>query len=90
MLDWIVRRIQGTGKVRETPIGRLPAVGDLDLEGLELSRGAVDKLFAIDSNAWLGEANRTLDFLGQFRAQLPSALLNEHQLLLARLARTMV
>jgi phosphoenolpyruvate carboxykinase (GTP) len=90
VLDWIIRRVQDTGGARQTPIGWLPGEGDLNLDGLELSRETVDQLFAIDPKAWLAEANRTLDFLGQFRAQLPSALLNEHQLLLARLTRTMV
>jgi phosphoenolpyruvate carboxykinase (GTP) len=90
VLDWILRRVQGTSNARETPIGRLPVEGDLNLDGLDLSRETIDKLFAIDPKGWLAEANRTLNFLGQFKAQLPSALLNEHQLLLARLTRTMV
>ena len=90
VLDWIMRRIQGTGETRKTPIGEVPSEGNLNLEGLGLSPDSVKQLFEIDPAAWLTEANRTLDFLAQFKTQLPSALLNQHQLLMARLARAAV
>jgi phosphoenolpyruvate carboxykinase (GTP) len=90
VLDWIVRRIQGTAEPRKTAIGLVPSEGSLNLDGLELPSASVKELFDIDPSAWLVEANRTLDFLAQFKTRLPSTLLNEHQLLLARLSRAMV
>ncbi|MEY4583479.1 MAG: High confidence in function and specificity [Pseudomonadota bacterium] len=87
VLDWIIRRIQGTTEARTTLIGRVPSEGSINLEGLDLSPDSITQLFDIDPSAWLNEANRTLDFLAQFKSQLPSALLNEHQLLMARISR---
>jgi GTP-dependent phosphoenolpyruvate carboxykinase len=49
----------------------------------------VRRLFEINPSAWITEANRTLDFLAQFKSHLPAALLNEHQLLIARLTRAL-
>ena len=89
VLDWIVRRIQGAAEALKTPIGLVPSEGELNLAGLDLSPASVRRLFEVNPSAWITEANRTLDFLAQFKSHLPAALLNEHQLLIARLTRAL-
>ncbi len=63
VLEWIVRRTAGDVDATETPIGYLPAAGDLDLGGLDLDQGTVDELLAFDPEALAQE-------LPQVRAHL--------------------
>ena len=51
----------GQGAARETPIGRLPAQGALDVEGLDLGE-AEAVLLCVDREAWLEEAARIPEF----------------------------
>ena len=37
MLKWVFERCEGAAKAVETPIGNLPAKGDLDVDGLDVS-----------------------------------------------------
>ncbi len=52
VLEWITRRLKGEVEAVETPIGLLPKVEDLCLEGLELKEGAMDELLEVDPQAW--------------------------------------
>ncbi|HKP63006.1 MAG TPA: phosphoenolpyruvate carboxykinase (GTP) [Polyangiales bacterium] len=89
VLDWILRRVEGSADARTTPIGHVPTEDSLNLAGLELSPATLRSLLHVEPAAWLREANRTLDFLAKFTTRLPSGLLNEHQLLMARLTRAL-
>ncbi len=40
VLDWIIRRLEGDAEAIETPIGKLPADGSMNLDGLGLTRRA--------------------------------------------------
>ncbi|HSN70420.1 MAG TPA: phosphoenolpyruvate carboxykinase (GTP), partial [Steroidobacteraceae bacterium] len=55
VLRWIVDRCAGRAGAHETPIGLLPHAADLDLDGLDLDRSAVDQLLAVDTDAWRHE-----------------------------------
>src|SRR4051812_14189860 len=41
VLEWVFRRCNGEGETVETPIGLVPAEGELDLDGLEVSDEAM-------------------------------------------------
>ena len=41
VLEWVFRRCDGEGEAVETPIGLVPAPGDLDTDGLDLDAGAL-------------------------------------------------
>ena len=44
VLKWIFERCDGNVHAKETPIGRIPEVADLDTEGLDLKDGQVEEL----------------------------------------------
>jgi phosphoenolpyruvate carboxykinase (GTP) len=52
VLKWIVERLDGKAEAVETPIGRLPAPGSLDVEGLGLSDRQLELLLSVDRDAW--------------------------------------
>nr|WP_272653820.1 phosphoenolpyruvate carboxykinase (GTP) [Microbacterium sp. EF45047] len=85
VIDWIIRRISGEVDAVDSPIGRLPRIEDLNLDGLEIREEDLAELFAIDGDAWLREADLTEEFYGIFGDRLPAALRSELEALRYRL-----
>jgi len=86
VLKWIVERIEGDAEAVDSPIGRLPAAGALDLAGLDLSDADRDLLLSVDPRVWREEAALSRDYLAGFEESLPAALWREQEALEARLA----
>jgi phosphoenolpyruvate carboxykinase (GTP) len=74
VIEWIVRRIEGTADAVNTPIGRLPVASQLDLDGLDITDEALESLFEVDSRSWLDECDLTEEYFEQFGARVPAAL----------------
>jgi phosphoenolpyruvate carboxykinase (GTP) len=85
VLKWILERVEGKGRAEETPIGFVPTRDALTLDGLDISREAVDELLRVDSGDWLREAEETRTFLARFGDRLPRELMQEHDRLVQRL-----
>ncbi|MCR2826284.1 phosphoenolpyruvate carboxykinase (GTP) [Microbacterium sp. zg.Y909] len=77
VIDWIVRRVQGAVPAVDSPIGRLPRIEDLNLDGVDVSPQDLDELFAIDPALWLQEADLTEEFYGTFDGRVPATLYAE-------------
>jgi phosphoenolpyruvate carboxykinase (GTP) len=87
VLEWIVRRLDGEVEAVETPIGRVPVAGDLNVEGLDISADKLAELFAIDPTTWLTEADLTEEYYNQFGDHVPAALRTELGNLRERLSK---
>ena len=74
VIKWMVDRIKGRVPARQTPVGLMPRMEDLNLEGLSLPDGVIDKLFLLDKAEWKKEAEEIEAFYGQFGDRLPKAL----------------
>jgi len=74
VLEWIVRRLDGEAEAVETPIGLVPASGELNVDGLDISEEQLADLFAIHPNTWLAEADLTEEYYLQFGDRVPEAL----------------
>ena len=86
MLKWIVERIEGQAEAVDTPIGRVPTPGALDLAGLDLPAEKLAELLRVDASVWREEAGlsaRDLDKLGE---RVPQAIQEEQARLEERLA----
>jgi len=70
----------------DTPIGRLPTVASLDLEGLDLEPDQLERLLTVDAEVWTHEADLIPAFYDRFDDRLPQALRDEHAALVGRLA----
>ena len=57
VLDWIIKRCEGTIDAEETAIGYLPKKGDINLEGIEdeVTPEILDKLHYVDKDLWKKE-----------------------------------
>ncbi len=87
VLKWIAERIEGDADAVETPIGRVPARGALDVEGLALEQAAFDTLLSVDPVVWTDEAARNRAYLESFGEALPPALLRQQERLEHRLSQ---
>jgi phosphoenolpyruvate carboxykinase (GTP) len=84
VLKWIFERCEGTAGAVDTPIGRQPAPGSLDLSGLDMTDAAVAELLSVDVATWQREAAGNGADLAKL-GTMPAALLEEQRKLEARL-----
>jgi phosphoenolpyruvate carboxykinase (GTP) len=77
VLKWVFERCEGTVKAEDTPIGRLPVPGTLDIDGLKLSPGAMEELLRVDTQAWLNEIPGTREHYAKFGDRIPARLQKE-------------
>jgi phosphoenolpyruvate carboxykinase (GTP) len=87
VVDWIIRRVAGDVPAVDSPIGRLPRVEDLNLDGLDIPAEDLDELFSVDAEAWKTEADLTEEFYDTFGDKVPAALRAELASLRYRLAK---
>jgi len=86
VLKWIVERLEGEAAAVDSPIGRLPAPGALDVAGLGLSDAALELLLTVDKDVWREEAALILDAYKRLGSRLPQALYAQLEALTGRLA----
>ena len=90
VLKWILDRIEGRAAANDTPIGYVPTADSLTLDGLNISRAAIDELLKVDSNDWAEELDSTGKFFEKFGKRLPEEIRAEHNSLAERLQRVSV
>jgi phosphoenolpyruvate carboxykinase (GTP) len=79
VLEWILDRIHGEAGAQETPVGWVPAPGDLDLNGLEISNDRLRAALAIDTNEWKAEVASAGEFFDKIGTSLPAPLREKHR-----------
>ena len=77
VLKWIFERCDGTAQAVDTPIGRLPADGALDLNGLNVSADTISEVLRVDRDGWKAELPSIREHFATFGAKLPQALNEE-------------
>jgi phosphoenolpyruvate carboxykinase (GTP) len=90
VLKWMLDRIEGRAAATETPIGSVPTPASLTLDGLSISRDALNELLSVDSNDWLEEDRAIGEFLAKFGSHVPPAMAQEQKALADRLTRSTV
>ncbi len=74
VLKWIFERCDGKVHAKETPIGRIPEVADLDTNGLQTTPENLRALLGVDIEGWLAELPLVKDHFAQFGGHLPEGL----------------
>ncbi len=86
VLEWILKRVEGTAGAVETPIGHLPGAGDLGVDGLDLAPETLQQLLAVDREAWYEEMEAVGEYLAGYGDHTPVALTAEQRRISALLA----
>jgi phosphoenolpyruvate carboxykinase (GTP) len=74
VLKWMVERIRGTARAEETPIGWVPAAGEIDTEGLDLPVDRLRRALRCDAAEWLPALGELGEFYRQFGPRLPTPI----------------
>ncbi|HJX66790.1 MAG TPA: phosphoenolpyruvate carboxykinase (GTP) [Polyangia bacterium] len=85
IVEWILARCRGEVQAVETPIGYVPDPKDIDMTGLKMPDGSMDKLFAVTRKDWLAEVDAVGQFFDGFGTRMPDEMWHQHELLRARL-----
>jgi phosphoenolpyruvate carboxykinase (GTP) len=85
VLEWMFRRCDGEAEAHETPIGWLPAPGDLDTAGLAMRDGDLEELLRVDGPAILAEMPQFEEHYARFGDRLPAELARQLATLKRRL-----
>jgi len=88
VLEWILGRCEGSAGAVETPIGHLPRPQDLNLEGLAIAPESVRELLAVDPGRWHDAIGEVREYLAEYGARMPPALLRECERIASELSGT--
>ncbi len=78
VLDWILRRCEGTVDAVETPIGYMPKPEDINLEGLDFTIDQLKSILDCDIEVWKEEADKIEEYFDKtFGDTLPKELRTE-------------
>ena len=91
VVEWIVRQVEADRGLRDdasvaSPVGKLPAPGALNLDGIDVSDDDLAALFEVPAEPWLAEADLTEEFFAQFGDHTPAELRAQLGALRERLA----
>ena len=75
VIEWVLKRCHGEVDARETEIGLLPEIGDIDLSGLsDVDRATLQELLTVDKELWQEETVGIREFYARFGEKLPGEL----------------
>ena len=85
ILKWIIERCKGKAEAVETPIGFVPTVDSLRIEGMNVPEATMNELLAVDSAAWMDELEFAWLFFESLGERFPQTLRGELSKLMDRL-----
>jgi phosphoenolpyruvate carboxykinase (GTP) len=85
VLEWVFRRCDGEGETVETPIGLVPAEGEIDIEGADVSAEEMRALLTVDPREVAAQLPQLEEFLARFGDRLPAQITDQLEALEARL-----
>ena len=74
ILKWIVDRCRGGVGAYETPIGWMPSLEDIDLEGMDYDKARLEKALAVDIEEWKKEVMAQDELFIRLHNDLPMEL----------------
>jgi len=83
VLKWMFDRVSQPSRVeaKKTPIGLIPHLEDLDLQGLSCSHQQLQELFSIDKEQWRTEVVELKKYFKIFQKHLPEGIQRQLQAL---------
>ncbi len=85
VLKWIVDRCKGRAYAKETVLGWMPRVEDIDLEGLSLTREKLAALESVDIEGFKQEIVNQQELFLKVGGEMPKEMIFQRELLITRL-----
>ncbi|MBR2406114.1 MAG: phosphoenolpyruvate carboxykinase (GTP) [Clostridia bacterium] len=78
VLDWIVKRCEGTADAQTTAIGYVPYAEDINIDGLDdFDLATLKSILEVDKELWSAEIAGIEEFYAKFGDKLPAKLVEE-------------
>ena len=77
VLQWIFERCSGGGDAIETPIGNLPTMDALNLDGLNMNDEDIAHLLRVEIDGWLAEIPQIQEYYDSYDGHVPVELITE-------------
>ena len=74
VLKWALERMDGNAAAIETPIGHVPTVDSLDLEGLKMTRTQIEEALRVDNQEWQAEIPLIEEWFDKIGEKMPTVL----------------
>src|SRR5207247_1291659 len=74
VLMWMIDRVKGVAAGADAPIGVVPTPDALNVDGLGLGRGDLERLLTVDRDEWAAEVPEMRAFFDRFGDRLPPEL----------------
>jgi len=74
VLKWLFERCDGESDAIDTAIGRLPAAGALDLDGLDIDQADLDTILSVDPEGWRAAIPQIREHYAKYGDKLPAQL----------------
>ncbi len=74
VLEWVLKRCEGSVEAQKTPIGYVPNPSDIDVSGLDLPKGTMESLLTVNNDEWSAELSDQEKFFQIFGSRLPKEL----------------
>ena len=78
VLKWIIDRANNQAGAKETPVGLIPELKDLNLNGLNIPEDKLNRLFEVNNPEWKTELQDIEKFLSRFGDRIPFELWQEY------------
>ena len=85
VLKWVFERVAGTADAVDTPLGKAPAEGALDVDGLDVTPEQLQKALAIKPEEWAEELKSIEEWYTELGDHVPAELRGEVDKLRERL-----
>ncbi|MDR3274556.1 MAG: phosphoenolpyruvate carboxykinase (GTP) [Endomicrobium sp.] len=76
IIKWMIERIEGKTGTKESEIGLFPQDNAIDLNGLNITKETMVKLFKVDKEEWKQEIKMIEEFYAKFGDKIPEDLRN--------------
>ena len=74
VLNWIVDRCDGKVDAKESEIGFLPEISDIDTTNLDISEAQLTELLSVDKAVWMEDVADQEKYFAQFGDRLPKEI----------------
>ena len=85
VLNWILARCEDKVDAKLTPIGYVPFVKDIEIEGLDIDEKTIEGLLYVDKDLWMEDAKGIREFYATVGSRVPKELYEELDALEERL-----
>ena len=86
VLEWMIKRCEGTTTAKSTEIGLVPDDGEIDLEGMDMNRERFLLAKKVDRREWKNEVIQIEEYINSLGPDVPEEIMKEFHDLNSRLS----